>query len=345
MGNKPRVGLIIAICLVGLGLSAVLEVVHVTSNLAATAESFCTVNETLDCGAVALSRFSVVLGVPTPVWGIASFLVALLAAVRRSPMLLPVSVVGATLSVLLLIESLVHVHAICFLCEGVHLCWFAMLAIVAKRRAEFRRAEVNWLREVRETVAIPAGLIAMAMIAVPHYWVVVGWTDPPKFNHGVDENGNAWMGADEPTHVIEEYTDYACPHCKVASNQTKMLLEDAPGLRVVRRHQPRQRCTPKAKSSCIALRVAYCAGEQGKFWEMDSWLFANAPGKPVVRVEAAIEDVGVDGDQLKECMNSPEIWERSAREAKEARLLKIKETPGYFIDGERASIDEVRALF
>lgn len=345
MKNEPNVGLIVTIALVGLGLSAVLEVVHVTSNLTASAESFCTVNETLDCGAVALSRFSVVLGVPTPVWGMASFLVALLATIRRSPLLLPISAVGAVLSVLLLVESLVHVHAICFLCEGVHLCWLLLLALAFKRRAAFRRETVNWMVEARETLAIPAGLLLLVMLAVPHYWVVVGWTEPPRFDHGVDERGNAWMGAREPEHVVEEFTDYACPHCKVASNQTKMRLEESSGIRVVRRHQPRQRCTPKAQSSCIALRVAYCAGEQGKFWEMDSWLFANAPGKPVVRVEAAIEDVGLDGDVLKACMDSPEIWERAAREAKEARVLKIQETPGYFIDGQRASLDEVRALF
>ena len=51
------------------------------------------------------------------------------------------------------------------------------------------------------------------------------------------------------------------------------------------------------------------------------------------------------GEAPVACADSPEIWERAAREAKDARLLKIIETPGYFIDGERASLDEVRALF
>lgn len=345
MASKPNVGLIIAIALVGLGLSAVLEVVHVTSNLVATAESFCTVNETLDCGAVALSRFAVVLGVPTPIWGIVSFLVVILAAIRRSPLLLGITALGTLLSVALFIESWFFVHALCFLCEGVHLCWLALFAVVWRRRAQFRRENTNWVTEARETLAIPAGLMVLVMIAVPHYWVVVGWTSPPSLPHGTDDDGNLWIGSENPEHVIEEFTDYACPHCKVASNQTKMRLEDATGIRIVRRHQPRQRCDSRAKSSCLSLRAAMCAAEQDKFWEMDSWLFAHAPGKALVKLSRAMTDVGLDADAMATCMKRTDIWERAAKEAKEARVRKIRETPGYYIDGKRATIDEVRALF
>src|SRR5688572_31430294 len=100
----PRL-LALVLAVAGFVVSGVLEFVHVSAYLAPGAKSFCTVGETMDCGTVALSRLSVVLGVPLPIWGAAGFVALGLAAYKRSRLLLPLSAFAAAVSLALLYES------------------------------------------------------------------------------------------------------------------------------------------------------------------------------------------------------------------------------------------------
>lgn len=322
----------------GLILSAVLEWVHVRTYLDVTAESFCTLGEQLDCNTVALSRFSVFLGVPLPTWGIIGFLTLMTAAWRRSVLLLPLSGFAALASVALLIEELVHVGAVCLLCEGVHLASWALL-IAAWRMPDkqpFNRSDAV------DILGIPAGLLVAARLLVPPYWVFALWTTDLPADTGITEDGHPWIGASEPELVVHEWVDYTCPHCAVASNRTRMAVaNEADSLRVVRRHQPRMPCYDHVPASCLPLRAALCADEQDKFWQMDSWLFTHAPGKAVVELEPAVKALDLDAEAFDACLNAEATWSRATELSKEARKRKILETPTYTIDDEKISIRDV----
>ena len=101
----PR-ALPVVLALLGLAVSIVLEQVHVKTYLAPGADSFCSVGQTFDCNQVALSRFSVLLGVPMPIWGIAGFLAMLVAAWHRLRLLWPLAGLATLASVCLLLEEL-----------------------------------------------------------------------------------------------------------------------------------------------------------------------------------------------------------------------------------------------
>ena len=93
---------IVVLAALGLALSLALELLHVRAYLQPSASSFCAVGERLDCTSVALSRYSVLLGVPVPLWGALGFVAILVAAVRRSRWLLPLTGAAAVASLVLL---------------------------------------------------------------------------------------------------------------------------------------------------------------------------------------------------------------------------------------------------
>src|SRR5688500_12236006 len=87
-----------ALAMLGLVVCGVLQVLHVRTYLVPSASSFCAIGETLDCNAVTLSRFSVLLGVPLPVWGALGFYALSLVAWRGVKLLLPMSAFAAAAS-------------------------------------------------------------------------------------------------------------------------------------------------------------------------------------------------------------------------------------------------------
>src|SRR5438034_9587370 len=133
---------------VGLLSSVALEVVHVRAYLDPSASSFCSAGARFDCATVALSRLSVVGGVPVPVWGILGFSAMLIAALRRSGWLLPLSAIAAVASVILLGAELVAIHSVCLLCEAVHVVSFALFYVAFRDRAGLSRISPHETRKV-----------------------------------------------------------------------------------------------------------------------------------------------------------------------------------------------------
>jgi uncharacterized membrane protein len=318
----------LALAAVGFLLSVALEVVHVRAHLDPAAASFCAAGEGLDCDAVALSRFSVVLGIPLPIAGMAGFLALALAIVHRSRLFLPLAVVAALGSAALFVEEIAHIGSICLLCEGVHAAAFGLLGIAWVQRRD--NAGLSRRRAALE-LGLPAALLVAAVVGVPPYWALVSWKSGVRYAQGIDEHGRPWIGAENPTVTVVEYVDYGCPHCAIATGQLRMLVGRHPDqLRVVRHHQPRMRC--RLGRQCLFARVAICAGAQGRFWEMDDWLFRHAPGHENVDVERATLDVGLDAARMSACVDDPATWERVARDEATARAARIVETPTYTLD-------------
>ncbi|PRQ02851.1 Vitamin K epoxide reductase family protein [Enhygromyxa salina] len=323
----------------GILLSVVLELVHLRAYLDPTTASFCAVGGSFDCDTVALSRFSVVLGVPLPIWGAAGFVAMLIAALRRSRLLLPLAAVSALASVALLLEELLHIGSVCVMCEGVHLIAI-MLLLVAWRQRHVTRPTTA--KTAALELALPALIVIVAGLVVPPYWSLVSWKSGVRYAHGVDEEGREWIGAEDPKVTVVEYVDYGCPHCAVAASKMRMLVAEHPNeIRLVRHHQPRMRC--KLGSQCQYARAAICAAKQDLFWQMDDWLFRHAAGHEKTDLEQAAVDVGFDHAALVECMDKPETYAEADTYASAARKAKIRSVPGYIVDGEQLPITEVHA--
>jgi uncharacterized membrane protein len=326
----------------GLVVSGVLEQVHVATYLAPTADSFCSVNQTFDCNEVALSRFSVLLGVPMPLWGVAGFLAMLLAAWHRSKLLWPLAGIATLASVGLLLEELLFVGAVCLLCEAVHVLALLLGAVAFWWHRRHGRPVTRPL--LLSVLGVPAAVVLATAFLVPPYWAPLTWQDGVPHPHGEDENGHHWVGAEQPVITVEEFVDYGCPHCAVATNLTRRrLAAHGDELRVIRRHQPRMRCNERNKG-CLTLRAAHCAAQQAKFWEMDAWLFVHAPGKAEVDVVEGARTLALDEPSFVLCLQDPATYAWADTEARAARKLKIDMTPTYRIDGRTITARELADL-
>jgi uncharacterized membrane protein len=324
---------VVVFAALGLALSLALEVLHVRAYLAPAAKAFCAVGERLDCTSVALSRYSVLLGVPVPLWGALGFLAVLVAAIRRSRWLLPLTGAAAVASLGLLAVEIAVIGAVCLLCEGVHLASFVLFGLVWRKRAElsgrFRERD-----DVAAIVGLPAALFVGFVAFVPSYWSVFGWKGDVPFAHGTTPEGYPWIGAENPTITLHEFTDYRCVHCKAASARTlRRLSEHSRSLRVVRRQFPRMRCPKRPNFGCVLIRMAYCAGEQGKFWQADRWLFEHGTSAVHADPAALARDVGLDARALENCLDRPELALRAAAEAQEGLDRGFSGTPTFVTNG------------
>jgi uncharacterized membrane protein len=340
MSEAPRQHVTPALAALGLSLSIALERVHFLAYTAPSANSFCSAGPSFDCGAVALSHWSVLLGVPVPVWGIAGFLALTLLAWWQSRWLLPLSALAALSSLVLLGIELFSIHSVCLLCEGVHLTSFLLLWAAYKYRNE--TVDVDGMTHVH-LLTVPVGLVIIARLFLAPYWAVFSWEHGVALPHGVDAEEHPWIGAKEPKVVVHEYTDYGCPHCAAVTSRVRQLLAKHPSkLRIVHHQYPRMRCPKTAgELACLYARASICAQDQGKFWEMDSWLYANAPGKPSIDLAPAGPAVGLDVSALKTCMDDPKTWDRADAEEVTASKAHVIGTPTYFIDGKRYQGGEV----
>jgi len=324
---------------VGFLLSAILEWIHVQTNVFPAADSYCSFGERLDCVSVAASPYAVVLGLPLPVLGMLGFLSCWLATRARSAWLLPLSAVAALSSLLLFGLSALSLGTFCLWCEAVHLTALALFAVVVQRRQALTRP-LSDRSVLLPVLAFPALLALAFWVAFPPYWAAFSYKAEPPLPTGVTEDGAPWIGAVEPKHVIDEFTDYACPHCRVGAARSLRLVSRHAGVRLVRRQNPRMHCRA-GTTACSFVRLADCAAAQGRFWQADRWLFAHANPKKPTDLGAFARDVRLNQATLEACASSEAAYEAAERSSDLARRKRIRDTPSYLVDGKKVTIDEL----
>src|SRR6185295_17155569 len=230
------------------------------------------------------------------------------------------STLASLLGVGLFILSHFVIQSVCIVCLGtyvVNLC-LAVSAARALRRSGLTpaRALAEDLRRIAARpvapavfAAVVASTIVASFAAVPRYWHVEPSTEPGGLPIGRTSDGHPWIGARNPALVIEEYSDYQCPHCQRGHGETRALVASHPDrIRLVHRSYPLdQLCNPALRrpmheNACRYAWLAYCAGEQGKFWEANDYLFANGRrGDPVDTGELAAT-LKLDAAAIESCL-------------------------------------------
>ena len=94
----------------------------------------------------------------------------------------------------------------------------------------------------------------------------------------------------------------------------------------------------KDRDSRLAAESIYCAGEQGKFWELHNWMYTNAAlwsasgdivNTLVVTASAAL---GLDGARMGSCLNSERYQSRVLGFVDDATSRGIYSTPTFLIN-------------
>ncbi|HBB67888.1 MAG TPA: hypothetical protein DCZ93_11450 [Elusimicrobia bacterium] len=138
---------------------------------------------------------------------------------------------------------------------------------------------------------------------------------------------------------IYEYTDFACPHCRLTDAHVNKMLELYKGsVRLDFKHYPLTSIHPW---SFTAAAYADCAGGQGKFREYADLLFegqeqwARSKDKPREFTEYA-RRLKLDMPALEKCAEDPVTLRRIRLDSAEGDLRGVDATPTFFINGKRA---------
>lgn len=172
---------------------------------------------------------------------------------------------------------------------------------------------------------------------------------------GGDSNGqpsNHVTGAENSPVTLVEYGDFQCPACKSFFPIVQQIKEDYKDkLKFQFRHYP---LTQIHSNAFIGSRAAEAAGKQDKFFEMHDLLYENqetwsASQNPTQVLEGYATQLGLNVEQFKTDMNSPEVANVVNADAKAAQAIGATSTPTFVINDKKIeknpqSIEEFKQL-
>jgi protein-disulfide isomerase len=109
------------------------------------------------------------------------------------------------------------------------------------------------------------------------------------------------------------------------------VLEKNPDtVKIVFKHLP-LRMHQMAEPAALA---AIAAQNQGKFWQMHDAMFST-PKLSKESIDKSAKEVGLDMQQFKKDLNSPQTKQKLAKDLADARKTGVSGTPTLFVNGRR----------
>lgn len=316
-----------AFAALGLGASTLLM-----WDYAQPAPTFCGVGQ--GCDSVRLSSYSSLLGMPTPLFGIIFFALALelalLSGERARRLLVPLGFAGGVMGLAFILLQAFVVHAFCVFClvTDVGALAISVLAFVLRERPSVALDKRGWVAA--------SAIMAVGFVAPFAYGAV----------HST-QAAHAPIASDSPTEVpdfvrreqaatpsvptIVVFMDFECPHCRAEHFAlTRLIDEFGSPVRIARKHTP----LPTHRYAPLAARAAICAEGAGRGDLMVETLFSiDDLGEPAIY--AAAERLGLDMPTFKGCLASATTTRRLEDDARDATAARVEGLPTFYIGDER----------
>ena len=135
----------------------------------------------------------------------------------------------------------------------------------------------------------------------------------------------AVLGNPNGSLVLVEFTDFACPYCKVSVGFIDELIAANPDLKVVVRELPI--LSPQSEDAAL---MALAAAEQGKYKEFYYAMFEAGRPSPET-IEAAARKAKLDMDKARATISSPRAKEEIENSLRMARQLGFSGTPAWVV--------------
>jgi protein-disulfide isomerase/uncharacterized membrane protein len=324
-------------------------------------DSFCAINESFNCVTVAASEWATIAGIPVSLYGLEYFglivLGMLLSAVglwrvRRWDSLLFVALLAALpVSLTMAAIAVFLIKSVCIMCSLIYGANILGLAIMlVAYRGQLGDLVSDGPRELLSSGGATRGaiVIVLALGVSQFFWVpaLVGGNPKPTAESsqdmlaGVPTNGML-LGKKSASILIEEFTDFQCPHCSKAHATLLQLVKRMNG-RVKVRHYDYpldQACNRRIRRrfhpyACQAAFYARCASDQGKFWPYAATLMHNQSSLGEDDLQAYAKRVGLDVAKLTSCASRPSTRQKVLADIEAAIRRKVRGTPTFFINGE-----------
>lgn len=349
------------LAIIGVGVSTSLTQ-HFYDLRAGTAgfKSYCNISDKMNCDVIAASPYAeLVAGIPLSSfatgWFLALFFVSFLAFNafwRREALraILGMSFFGTFLGAFYFVLMIGKLNTYCLLCLAVDILNILTLVSVLTLKPEgFSQHKLDLSKWKTLSGIIATSLIVSILVLKTMEGMSLSERDiedltnrvlgVPPVSVSTQANFPA-MGPTDAKITVVEFSDFQCPFCRFGAFYLNAVMNRFPkDVRVIFRHYPLdQSCNPEITQTlhpiaCEAARMAICAGQQGHFDLAYQNLFEGqgsfVPGRPL---EIA-KSMGLAAEQIQSCMASPDTASVITRDIQDGKILGVKSTPTFFING------------
>lgn len=145
--------------------------------------------------------------------------------------------------------------------------------------------------------------------------------------------------------TLIEFTDYQCPFCARHSTQTAPQIEkdyiQTGKVKYVLKDFPIASIHPQAFKGHEA---AHCAGEQGKYWEMNGRLFANQKAMSPKDLSDHAQALALDMPQFQQCLDGGKYAGKIRQDLTEGQKSGVQGTPTFFLGQTEPNDSKVKVV-
>ena len=203
---------------------------------------------------------------------------------------------------------------------------------MAKSKSSIHKRKVRQQKQRQKQLNrnLSIGIVVIVVLVL----IVVSWPKPEAQPLSVERlDGNPALGASDAPVTIIEYGDFGCPSCRVwhqAGIRNQVLAEYGDQVQFVWRDFP-----IITAQSPKAAEAGQCAFDQGKFWEYHDHLFERAKSLSVSDLKAYAREVGLDGAQFDQCLDSGQNKAKVDQNLEQAYQLGFPGAPGFVVNEQK----------
>jgi protein-disulfide isomerase len=147
--------------------------------------------------------------------------------------------------------------------------------------------------------------------------------------------------------VVEEFADFQCPWCQYYFQEIEPTILS----QYVETGQVYYKYIPLAflgQESVDAAQAAYCANDQGKFWEYRAYLYTNLTGENVGSYEqknliAFAKSLDLDINTFTTCLTTAAHTQEMSENDVYAQSAGMSYTPSFLVNGTLVSANDLQA--
>jgi len=151
------------------------------------------------------------------------------------------------------------------------------------------------------------------------------------------------MGNPDAKIVVEEFSDFQCVACYRfwQNSETEFIEKYVATGNVYFKYAP---FSFIGEESFQAAEAAYCANENGMFWDYHDMLFTNWTGENVgnfnnLRLIAFASSIGLDEKEFKSCLNSNKYDSEVKQGVVYGNQNGVNATPSFLVNGQLVYAD------
>ncbi|KAA0205621.1 DsbA family protein [Candidatus Uhrbacteria bacterium] len=201
------------------------------------------------------------------------------------------------------------------------------------------------MHETSSNKGLIIGTIAVAVIIFGGLiWAVTsapsenGVGSPGGESVAFNDEGAAFQGNPDAKVVVQIYSDYQCPACKAQEPAINYAVQRyADRVKFVWKDFPLMSIHPNARA---AANAAWCANEQGKYWEYHDLLFSEQSSwgplrDPKENFRTYANRVGINVDSFGTCYDARRYDAKVMAGVQEGNANRVTGTPTIFVNGVR----------